>query len=222
MKFFVACVLVPGLAGTALASESSGVIAYDSLASWSEDGPELAGFAPGSYLLQADSLDSVSPSGGSSSSFTGGSGWWSWAMASTSSGGLLEAVNGRIASASAGTGIELALTAPSSVPGAAVHGIAGDFSLLSETGIAQSGSLILTLSDGTAATFKVSAASAFQGFWTASPVAITGITIQPDQGSTSLRVSIDNLHFGLGGAVPAPGAIALLAAAGLVGLRRRR
>lgn len=222
MKFFIAAVFVAGLSGSAVASETPSVTAYGSLESWSEDGPDIAGFAPGSFLIESDSLDSVQPSSGTASSFTGGSEWWSWSMVSSTEGGLLSAADGRVASAAAGTGIELALTASTSVPGAAVHGIAGDFSLLSENGLPQSGSLILTLSDGSVATFKVSAATAFQGFWTEAPVAITGITIQPDAGFGGLRASIDNLYFGLGGAVPAPGAIALLAAAGLVGMRRRR
>lgn len=222
MKFVVAGVIASGLTAGAAASEVPSVTAYGSLEAWSEDGPDLAGFAPGSFEIESDSLDSVLPRVGTAVSFTGGGGWWSWSMASSHPGGLLDASAGRVASTVPGAGIELTLTAANSVPGAAVHGIAGDFSLLSEAGIPQSGSLILTLSDGSIAAFTISSASAFQGFWTEAPVAITGIAIKPDFGSTGLRVAIDNLHFGLAGAIPAPGAIVLLAAAGLVGLRRRR
>lgn len=222
MRFCIAVVLVSGFPCAALASETPSVTSFDSLEAWSEDGPELAGFGPANFLIQGDQLDAVRPAGGTSTSFTGGSQWWAWSMASTSVGGLLDAEGGRIASQAPGAGIELSLTAPSSVPGAAVHGIGGDFKLLSVAGLPQAGSLILTLSDGTAAVFEVSAAGAFHGFWTEAPITITGITIQPDAGSAGLRVSVDNLFFGLGGAVPAPGAIALLAAAGLVSMRRRR
>jgi hypothetical protein len=221
MKFLAAGVIVSGLTAGAFASEVPSVTPYGSFEEWSTEGPDIAGFAPGSFELQEDSLQSIQPDTGSSVSFTGGSSWWSWSMTS-SSGALLDATNDRVASTVPGAGIELTLTGAGSVPGAAVHGIAGDFSLLSEGGLPQSGRLILALAGGDEATFKISAASAFQGFWTAAPVVITGITIKPDDGSTGLRVSIDNLYFGLAGTVPAPGAIVLLAAAGLVGLRRRR
>lgn len=222
MKFLAAGVIVSGLTAGAFASEVPSLTRYFSFEEWSTDGPAIAGFAPGSFQLQEDSLQSIQPDTGSSVSFTGGSGWWSWSMTSSSPGALLDATNGRVASTVPGAGIELTLTGAGSVPGAAVHGIAGDFSLLSEGGLPQSGSLILTLASGDVALFPISAASAFQGFWTEAPVVITGITIKPDGGSTGLRVSIDNLYFGLAGTVPAPGAIVLLAAAGLVGLRRRR
>lgn len=78
----------------------------------------------------------------------------------------------------------------------------------------------VTLSDGTSVTYTSSGPSDFRGF--ISDVAITSITIDapslaPNDG---LWATMDNLT--VGAAVPAPGAIAVLGAAGLAGFRRRR
>lgn len=79
----------------------------------------------------------------------------------------------------------------------------------------------LTLSDGTSVVRTVGSTTSFVGFWSTGP-AITSMRILPDTGGASLAgafVNVDNLTFA---AVPGPGTIALLAAAGVTGRRRRR
>jgi MYXO-CTERM domain-containing protein len=63
----------------------------------------------------------------------------------------------------------------------------------------------------------VSSTSQWQGFWSNGP-AITSISIQV-MGSGTLYPSADSISVAV---IPAPGALALLGAAGLVGGRRRR
>ncbi|MFM8639121.1 MAG: hypothetical protein ACKOEL_00580 [Planctomycetota bacterium] len=62
----------------------------------------------------------------------------------------------------------------------------------------------------------------FTGFrsTTSETISHITITVQNATGSQDVFPSVDNLYFGV--PVPAPGAIALLGAAGLIGYRRRR
>ena len=83
----------------------------------------------------------------------------------------------------------------------------------------------VSLSNGTSFTGEASSPASFTGFrsTTAATIASLSIDVEPAQGFMGGGVppvfpSVDNLYFG----VPAPGAIALLGAAGLIGLRRRR
>lgn len=77
----------------------------------------------------------------------------------------------------------------------------------------------VSLSDGTSYVAYIDAATAYTGFYstgaTISAVTISGVSVPP---GTSVFPTADNMQF----AVPAPGALAVLAAAGLVGARRRR
>lgn len=73
------------------------------------------------------------------------------------------------------------------------------------------------LADGSGFIGLVNSASQWQGFWSNGP-AITSISIQV-MGSGTLYASADSISVAV---IPAPGALALLGAAGLVGGRRRR
>ena len=74
--------------------------------------------------------------------------------------------------------------------------------------------LRVTLSDGSGFIGSINSATAFTGFYSTGAL-ITSITISVDSGEYP---TADTLSI----VVPAPGAVALLGAAGLVGRRRRR
>ena len=82
----------------------------------------------------------------------------------------------------------------------------------------------VALSNGTSYSGEASSPASFTGFrsTTAATISSLSIDVEPAQGFTAppaVYPSVDNLYFGV---VPAPGALALLGAAGLIGLRRRR
>ena len=79
--------------------------------------------------------------------------------------------------------------------------------------------IMVGLADGSGFIGLVSSTSQWQGFWSNGP-AITSISIQVmGSGGPALYPSADSISVAV---IPAPGALALLGAAGLVGGRRRR
>ena len=77
--------------------------------------------------------------------------------------------------------------------------------------------IMVGLADGSGFIGLISSTSQWQGFWSTGP-AITSISIQV-MGSGDLYPTADSISVAV---VPAPGAVALLAVAGLAGARRRR
>lgn len=77
------------------------------------------------------------------------------------------------------------------------------------------------LSDGTGYSGLATSPADFTGFYSTTSATISGLalTVSNFGGSGDVYPSVDNLYFGV---VPAPGAVALLCAAGLSGARRRR
>ena len=95
-----------------------------------------------------------------------------------------------------------------------VHGVGGRFFATDINFNVQPTFLQITLSDGSGFIGSINSATAFTGFYSTGAL-ITSITIAVDSGEYP---TVDSLSI----AVPAPGAVALLGAAGLVGRGRRR
>jgi len=108
-----------------------------------------------------------------------------------------------------------------------LRGIGGGFRFFSATsGQAVNGRLILTMSNGDSVVRNFNSDTAFAGFWlTDEHTVITSLRLEPF-GSVpgSYYVGAHTLYLGYAGStlIPAPGAIALLGAAGLIGSTRRR
>lgn len=78
----------------------------------------------------------------------------------------------------------------------------------------------VTLSDGSSYIGFASSAADFVGFYsTGAAISSVAISVAGSAPSGSYYATADNLYFAV---VPAPGAVALIAAAGIVGSRRRR
>ena len=154
---------------------------------------------------------------------SGGNGWSSW-TATSSSGEMVSTGNG-IYSTPAGSSIILDFTGPVGPDNGGLRGIGGGFQFFDSEGVFVPGKIWLKLSNGTSIFKNFNNDSAFAGFWLTDPtLTITGLTIEPAGAAAAANfVGIDTLYLGYAGApVPAPGAIALLGAAGLIATRRRR
>ena len=108
-----------------------------------------------------------------------------------------------------------------------LRGIGGGFRFFDSDGNSINGKLTLTLSSGERLIRNFNSDDSFGGFWLTDPnVVITSLTLEPFGSSGGQNyVGATNLYMGYAGVtapIPAPGAVALLAAAGLVGARRRR
>jgi MYXO-CTERM domain-containing protein len=102
-----------------------------------------------------------------------------------------------------------------------VFGIGADYFFRNGSGQSVGGYVTLALSDGTQYVRTVSGSDTFAGFWS-DDAAITRITISPiGPGATANFLGMDNMDIGFA-PVPSPGAISLLALAGLTASRRRR
>ncbi|MFM9181366.1 MAG: hypothetical protein ACKOV8_09015, partial [Phycisphaerales bacterium] len=95
-----------------------------------------------------------------------------------------------------------------------VQGVGGRFFATDVNFNVQPTFLRVTLSDGSGFVGSINSATAFTGFYSTGAL-ITSISIAVDSGEFP---TADTLSI----VVPAPGAVALLGAAGLVGRRRRR
>lgn len=212
------------LAALAIASAASagvvGTISFTNYAEWSTDGPSLCAF-PAGWITDFASEDFNSVKPGSYPSLSGGSGWSAWTM--TASAGSMVADGGMVSASKPGGGLSFVFGAPLDPLGSGLHGIGGDFGLRGATGGWMPGRIILWLSTGDYLIHEVTSDNPFAGFWVATPtITITSLTVLPyGDGAESTSVSIDNLYLGFAG-VPAPGALALLGAAGIASGRRRR
>ena len=181
----------------------AGIISYTNMAVWN------AQVASAGMSVETETFNAIadgfysSPFGGSTASVTWGA---------SAAGGLY--VQGGIFSTNNPVTLDFTFT-----PG--VRAVAGNFF---GTDINFNNATVLftvQLSDGTGYTGFATSPSDFTGFRSTTAATISGlsITVENAAGSTAVYPSVDNLYFGV---VPAPGAVALLAVAGLSASRRRR
>ena len=158
------------------------------------------------------------------------SNWWSW-KATGGVGGVSVSTSGdgdSIYSNPANSALSFEFTGSTSTEGgftSGLRGIGGGFRFFNANGQSVSGRIILTLSTGESIIRNFNSDEAFAGFWLTDPYStITGLTLEPFSGSTSnYYIGAHTLFLGYAGvAIPAPGAIALLGAAGLISVTRRR
>lgn len=104
-----------------------------------------------------------------------------------------------------------------------LRGIGGGFRFFSASGAAVNGRITLRLSNGDSVVQNYNSDQAFAGFWlTDEHTVITSLTLDRFGSSgANFFIGAHTMYLGYAG-VPAPGAIALLGAAGLVGATRRR
>lgn len=157
--------------------------------------------------------------------------WWSW-TATGGAGGVSVSTSGdgdSIYSNPANSALSFEFNGSSSAQDGFVsglRGIGGGFRFFNAAGQSVNGRIILRLSTGESIIRNFNSDEAFAGFWLTDPSStITGLTLEPFSGSTSnYYIGAHTLFLGYAGVavIPAPGAIALLGAAGLVGCSRRR
>ena len=196
------------------------VVTFTNRAEWREAPTDLALFpADWDIRFRTDNMIDVVPTVDGVAS--GGNGWSSWTA--TSSSGAIVSTGTGIYSTPAGSSIILDFTGPVGADFSGLRGIGGGFQFFDSAGAFVPGKILLKLSDGTSIFKNFNNESDFAGFWLTDPtLTITGLTIQPVGTAAGLNfVGIDTLYLGYAG-VPAPGAITLLAAAGIVATRRRR
>jgi hypothetical protein len=183
--------------------------------------PDMALFpANWEVLFRTDNMTKVPIAGGVAS---GGTDWSSWTATSSASGGTMVSTGTGIYSAPEGSSIILDFTGPVGEDGSGLRGIGGGFQFFDSKGAFVPGKIWLKLSNGTSIVRNFNSETAFAGFWLTDPtLTITGLTIDPvGTAAVANFVGIDTLYLGFAG-VPAPGAISLLGAAGLIATRRRR
>ena len=156
--------------------------------------------------------------------------WWSW-TATGGAGGVSVSTSGdgdSIYSNPQNSALNFEFNGSTSAEDgfiSGLRGIGGGFRFFNANGQSVNGRIILRLSTGESVIRNFNSDEAFAGFWLTDPYStITGLTLEPFSGSTaSYFIGAHTLYLGYAGvAIPAPGAIALLGAASLVGWTRRR
>jgi hypothetical protein len=199
---------------------------FTSKADWN-DAPTDLGFVPTGWATDTATVRFTQPEVREASSiadfemFDGG-GRVDWSARSSALDGEVSQVNGALFSMPAGSSLVFTFTDNASTGG--LLGVGGHFGFYDANGNRTSGRVLVKLSDGTAILRNFNSPDAFAGFWTTPGNAtITELRITAiGTGSSTSYVGADSLMLGWMAPVPGPGSLVLLAAAGLMGSRRRR
>lgn len=200
-----------------VASADASIVAFTNYGEWAgaSANAELALFgAPMAADVHMEGFN-----GGPSATLptiSGGSGWNAWSATATAG----VRTNGS-ALVAAAAGNSLLFTFPNAGGEPGLLGVGGNFRLYNADGQKVDGRLWVRLANGSSIVRNFTADDNFVGFWSDDMTApITGLRIQPmGSAASTFFVGIDNLFLA---SVPAPGALALLGAAALVGTNRRR
>ena len=200
-----------------VASADAAIVAFTNYGEWAgaSANAELALFAsPMTSVIHTEDFN-----GGPSASvptLTGGSGWNAWSATAASG---VQTGNGALMASAAGNPVVFSFPNAGGDPG--VLGVGGNFRLYNSDGQKVDGRLWVRLANGSSIVRNFTANDNFVGFWSDDMAApITGMRIQAlGSSASSFVVGIDNLFIA---SVPAPGAVALLGAAALIGRNRRR
>lgn len=214
-------ITVLAAAASVAAPVDAAITAYARHSTWVAAPATLAGtvFTPAT-TASFDTESFAGMPGSSYSAQSGGSGWSSWTATSSVSGGAVSVSNGAMFAASAGSSLVINFTAPTD-GSMGVMGIGGDFRFFDAAGTPVDGRIWVRLGNGTSVMRNFTTAEPFVGFWSDSASApILSLRIQPISNlGAATYVGIDTLYLAT---VPAPGSVALLAALGMIGTRRRR
>ena len=218
----------------AQAAQAYVTITYNDHALWANANPFVGGPYYTVYEDDMSTANLASPSYAESSLPQSSQGFWtatpiytgSLALSGSGAGTYMYAERG--VGSTGYQGMLFGLNGPVT-PQTGLFGVGAYVRLFDSGGNAVAGTVLATFgglpsgssppSSGSAALFSVGAGGGFVGFWISNPGPTDFIT---DFGvfstAASPRVAVDTLYLG----VPAPGALALLGAAGLMGSRRRR
>lgn len=227
MRHFIAGAFVSTgiIASVASAGGSPQDIAwFNELKLW-EEAPEFFSAAklyPTSWVSQVAPFAVGATPYGSYPSVSGGADWNAWTVSAE---GGVTADGSTVYGTNNGASLKITFGDKAGTDGSGLHGVGGKFRFLDGSGAFFTGEVRIELSNGSAEVRSFSKTNPFAGFWSTDPLlTITSMEIMP-YGLTppDFSIGIQDLYLGYAGVpVPAPGALALLGAAGLVGLARRR
>lgn len=217
-----------GLAASISSASLAGMVdtyTFTSQPDWT-DAPSDLGFVPDGWTSETATVQFPQPGTSNASSIDGsasfsGGGRVDWSARSSATGGEVSLVNGAIFAIPAGSSLVFSFTGNAATGG--LMGVGGKFGFYDSNGNFTAGRVLARMSDGTAILRNFNDPSAFAGFWTTPGNAtITELRITAiGTGAGSSYVGASSLVLGWMTPVPAPGSIALLATAGLLGTRRR-
>ena len=224
MRHFIAGAFVSTgiiVAGASAGGSAEGITWFNDRDTW-EVAPVAFSY-PKSWITESVAVAVGKTPEGGYAQLSGGADWNAWTISAGV--GDLSSSGGLVYTSLNGTSLRLDFGGKPDIDGSGLHGVGGEFLLRNSDGTFFNGEIRIELSNGEAYVETLSKTNPFAGFWSTDPMlTITSMTLMP-YGLTppDFSIGIQDLYLGYAGVpVPAPGALALLGAAGLVGLARRR